>query len=372
MNPWPFVIFALFFAVLVYAHFMLAYRSWRISRWDQATDIDQNYVRLEDYAARSFRAKVTGWLSMPHLASKPDGTRRIRKGTETIIVTESSEYPPQSDSDDILIAHRTFKCQAGCVFNREIYAGEDAVIGAGTHLQAIAADGNLTLGSHVRIVRWADCHGAMEIGSDSLISYRATAGGKIRLHRGVRAKSVFAPIVSSGGFDAVDREIQEAPPTPKVEIPPSETQPSVHGLDLDKLSMLNRETWIYYGDLELSEPFHLRAALVVRGGCIVPPGSILDRDIKSKKSISIGKDSICRGNIIAEEDVHIGQSCRFYGIVHAGRKLHLSAGVCGGDERTNVAVFAEETLTIEENVTIHGKLASDAFVEVAPEFNRQG
>ena len=47
-SAWPFVAFAVVFAAAVYAHFLLAYRAWRLSRGEQATDIDPNYVRLEN------------------------------------------------------------------------------------------------------------------------------------------------------------------------------------------------------------------------------------------------------------------------------------------------------------------------------------
>jgi len=376
MNFWPFILFALIFAALVYAHFFLAYRSWRISRWEEATDIDQKYVRLEDYPARSFRSKVSKWLTLPEQESDPRGTKRIRKGNENILVSNTAEYLPQSRSDDILIVREFFKCLAGCTFNREIYVKGDAQIGAGTNLQAIAVDGNLTLGHNVQIARWADSQGNMKIDKNSIVRDRVTAGRTIQLARGVRARTVFAAAIRTGANRTTEQERKEIPLAPKLELPPLETSEKQAAarqsdqFDLKKLRKAGRDSWIYYGDLELSESFHLRASLVVRGNCVVPPGSVIDHDLKGKQSISIGRDSVCRGNIIADENISLGRSCRFYGIVHAGRALRLSGGVTGGDAGSKAVVFAEDVLEVEENVVVYGKLASDVYVEVVPETGR--
>src|SRR4030042_2613262 len=102
MRAWPFVVFAILFAAVVCLHFYLAYRAWRGSREEQATDIDAEYVRMEDYFARSFRQKVAAWLELPAKSAAPDGSRGIRKEHELIRGTSSAEYPPQNRPDDIL------------------------------------------------------------------------------------------------------------------------------------------------------------------------------------------------------------------------------------------------------------------------------
>jgi predicted acyltransferase (DUF342 family) len=372
MIAWPFITFSIVFAALVYSHFLLAYRAWRISRSEETTDIDLNYVRMEDYFARSFRLKVSEWLRLPDQSATPDGTRRIRKGKEYILVSNAAEYAPQSHATDILVVSGLFKCLAGCIFHSEIYAQGDASIGAGTQLQSIAVDGNLTLGPHVRIARWADCQGNMDVGVNSVVRSRVTAGGTLRLRNGTQVKSAFAPAVSTCGDSFKAPQKGDEPPMPRLEIPDTDAAESQTdewsgaGLDLKRLSKLSPDCWLYDGDLKPSDPVHLKAKLIIRGDCSVPPGSVLEKDIKSKRSLSIGAGSVCRGNVVADEDVSIGPSCRFYGIVHAGKNLRLCAGVSGGDQDARVAAFGEETLTIEENVLVHGKVASGSgFVAVS-------
>ena len=216
---WPFILYTIVIALLVYAHFIMAYRSWRISRGEESSDIDPNYVRLEDYFGRSFRLKVSEWLKLPVQVALPDGTLSIKKGRERILVSNSAEYPPQSKSDDILVVRGGFRCGAGGVFGREIYAHGDALIGAGTLIQSMAVDGNLILGHAVRVARWVDSLGDMEIGADSSVRARATAGKILRLSKGSRAGSVFAPTVCTSRDGPVKTVDTVAEPAPTLEIP---------------------------------------------------------------------------------------------------------------------------------------------------------
>jgi len=138
-------------------------------------------------------------------------------------------------------------------------------------------------------------------------------------------------------------------------------------MDPSRLRTLSPDCWIYDGDFKPSRPLHFTAKLIVRGNCDIPSGSVLEKDLKSKRSISVGAGCICRGNMIAEKAIWFGPFSRFYGVVHAGKTLRLCTGVRGGTEKENVAAFAEETLSVERNVIVYGKLASAERVLAVPE-----
>jgi predicted acyltransferase (DUF342 family) len=371
LTVWPFIIFTILFAAFVVAHFLMAYQAWRASRKEQASDIDQSYVRLEDYFARSFRLKVSEWLTLTTDTASPDGTRTIKKGTERIQISNALEYPPKTRSDDILVVRNSFKCLAGCYFGREIYVSGDASIGAGSQLQAIAADGNLCLSSHVQVARWIDSLGNMDVGAYSIVHARATAGGVIHLAKAVQVKSVFAPTIRTynSGSKSSSKLPSHSPETADLpSLGPAEFKAgwkSDFGIEAKRLSMLSSDCWFYNGNFKPSTALHIKTKLIISGSCTIPAGSILDKDIKSKKSITIGAGSICRGNVIAEENMLFEDSSCFYGIIHAARKLRLCRGVRGGDEGMKVAAFSMETLTVDENITVHGKLASEDHIVVS-------
>jgi hypothetical protein len=92
----------------------------------------------------------------------------------------------------------------------------------------------------------------------------------------------------------------------------------------------------------------------------------LEKNIKGKRLLAVGAGCICGGNLISDTAIWMSYSYQFYGIMHAGQTLRICAGVRGGTENSNVSAFAEETLTDEENVVIHGKVASCDRVIVVP------
>jgi hypothetical protein len=74
--------------------------------------------------------------------------------------------------------------------------------------------------------------------------------------------------------------------------------------------------------------------------------------------------------VIAGGDISFGRSSRFLGVVHAGKTMRMSWGVRGGGDGAKVAAFAADTLLLADNVLVHGKVASDDRVAVAPVFPR--
>lgn len=364
MTALPFVIFSLIFVALVCAHFVPAYRAWSASRTQVVSDIDAGYVRVEDYFARSFRAKVSEWCKLPPCAALPDGTRIVKKGKERLRIANSCQYPPQSQSDEVLIVCGGFLCGAGCAFHREIFVSGDAAIGAGSRLQSIAADGNLTIGNGVRIARWVDSAGELKIGARANVGSRATAGRSIHLQDGAQVKSAFAPTVSTGLRDAASAPNPESPPLPELEIPVRRTAPAKAdilakaGIDIGKLIEQEPYCWMYDGDLRPAVPVRILTGLIVRGDCILPAGSVIERDIKSKATLTVGARSTCRGNAIADGDLSLGASTRFLGVVHSGGTLQIHSGVHGGDPAAHVAAYAADTLLLSGNVVIHGKVAA--------------
>ena len=371
MIAWPFVLFSIVFVALVCAHFLPSYRAWLSSRGERPTDIDPDYVRMEDYFARSFRSKMSEWLKLQVYQAMPDGTRVIRKGDERIRVSGTCEYPDKSKSDEILAVEGDFRCGTDCTFNREIHVRGNAFVGEGSRLQSIAVDGNLVLGAGVIVTRWADSAAEMEISSNAVVRARATSGTFIRMRRGARVGSAFAPVVATSTRTGEDEVRPEEPALGCLEIPGSSGATSKadagkqQGLDPKGLHRLGPDSWLYRSDLIPRAPLHVKTRLVVRGDCVLPAGSIVEGDLKARGRIEVKQGSVCRGNVIADRDISFGPSSRFYGVVHTGRTLRLGRGVVGGDKGRKVAAYSAGILMLEEDVTVHGKVASGDHVAVA-------
>jgi predicted acyltransferase (DUF342 family) len=378
LIAWPFIAFAVIFVALVCAHFFFAYRAWRNSRGEQSSEIDPSYVRMEDYFARSFRAKVAEWIQLPVDAAMPPNIRIITKGQERIRISGSCQYPPQSKSEDILVVQGSFECGTGCTFDREIYVSDDAFISSSSELQSIAADGNLTLARGVRVTRWADSKGDLEIGANAIVAVRATAGKSIRLIADAQVGSAVAPIIVSGHGETVQAQDPVEQTVPALEFPPRDAietpaaTPESDGIDRKKLRRLSADCWMYVDDLKPSIPLHVVSKLIVKGDCVLPAGSVLEADLKADGLVEVGPSSVCRRNVVAGGAIRVGSRCLFQGVLHAGKGLLLCTGVRGGDQTTQIAAYAAETLWVESDVIVHGKLASGDRVRVAQRARHQG
>jgi len=368
MIPWTFLAFTGAMGGMIYLHFYFAHSRWRHVRGQEAEDIDPSYVRREDYFGQSFRTKLHSWLELPATAAA-DGARTIQKGGERIRVTGALRLEDRAESDDILAIQGDFSCGAASHLGREIHATGNVNIGLGSRLQAVAADGDLTLGAETEVARWVDSWGKLRLGRDCVVHSRATARTSAILEAGAQAQSVFAPEITTGpglGDSGPRRDIrtqsgpagsQERLPIP----PPAGADPDAlkhMGLDPAKLTPLGSECWIYRGSLQPSAPVHLTSQLIVKGACSIPAGSLLEHDLKASRGLFIGADCECRGNLISEKSLDVGPGVRFAGMIHADGEILLSRGVRGESADGPVAADAGSWLYAEPGVTVRGKLSS--------------
>lgn len=354
--PWRFVVFAIVFAGLLYLQFYLAHRQWKKLRGEPTSEIDVSYVRMEDYLAQSFRMKVKEWLQLPSTAG--DGSERtIIKGRERIRVTGELAFGSGEQSDDIHVVEKDFSCGSGCVFAREILVRGNARIGDGSELQSMAVDGELSLGSDVKVARWLDSARELRIGSNCLIGARVTSLGQVHLGLGAQAGSMYAPQVVTEGWDGT---------FPGSATPEAAELPEIKdaGLDPKKLTRLSSDCWLYNGDFRPAYAVRLKDKLVVKGNCSLPEGCILEADIRADGSLHLGPNCLCKGNLIAGGDIHVGPGSRFSGVIHAGRSLQLGRGTRGFKEDGMVVAYAEGILKVEGDVAIKGKLSAGGRVIV--------
>jgi hypothetical protein len=369
--PWTFLAFGGAMGGMLYLHFYFAHSRWRRVRGQETEDIDPSYIRREDYFSQSFRTKLQSWLELPAVAL-PNGVRTIDKSGERIRVSPTLRLADRTPSDDILAIQGDFSCGAASHLSRETYVAGKATIGTRSKLQAIAADGDLTLSSEVEVARWADSWGELRLGRNCVIHSRATARTLAFLDAGVQVRSVFAPEVTTapGALDAGRYPITSGE---RLQIPPpasaDKSALSEMGLDVSKLTPLGSECWIYSGSLRPGVPVHLTAQLVVKGDCSIPAGSLLEDDLKASGDLFIGAGSQCKGNLVSEASLGVGPGVHFAGIIHADGEILLSNGVHGESTEGPVAVDAGSWLYVEQGVTVRGKLSSGERVRVvAPPF----
>jgi len=368
--PWRFLIFAILFAGLLYLQFYLAHRQWKLIKGHQSSEIDVGYVRMEDYLAQSFRRKVKEWLQLPSNV-RNDRERTILKGRETIrVITGGIEFGAGEQVEDILVIDGDFSCGPNCFFAREILVKGNARFGPGARLQSVAVDGALTLGWDVKVARWLDSTKELEIGPNCLVGARVTSTSVIRLGPGAQAASMYAPRVGTTAWDGKFL-IQETPEMSKLaavvfseEAVAARDALENAGFDTKKLIQLGSDAWLYKGDLRILSPLRLKTKLVVKGKCDFPDGTVLENDIHADGSLTIGANSVCRGNLISGKDVHLGARCKFSGLIHADGNVRLGQGTRGFKDDGMVVAYAGEVLEVERDVAVKGKLSAGGRVIV--------
>src|SRR5579863_8227358 len=367
---WRFIVFAIIFAGLLYLQFYLEQRQWKKIKDQQTSEIDVGYVRMEDYLAQSFRRKVKEWLQLPATVTS-DRERSILKGREKIrVITGGIEFGAGEQCDDILVVEGDFACGPGCLFAREILVKGNARFGEGAQLQSVAVDGNLVLGAEVKVARWLDSTRELTLGANCLVGARVTAAGIIRVGPGAQAGSMYAPQVASTAWDGsfLSNKTFETAKLPVIafseEAVAARESLEAAGFDVKKLIQLGADSWLYKGDLHLLSPLRVTTKLVVKGKCDLPDGFILEADIHADGSLNIGANSLCRGNLISGQHIHLGPGSRFAGLIHADGSVRLGHGTRGFKDDGLVVAYAGEVLEVERNVAIQGKLAAGGRVIV--------
>lgn len=362
-----FVIFTIFFCAVFYLHFSVAHRAWRQIRGSHSTELDMAYVRMEDYFGQSFRTKLAGWvMTLPQAVNSSAGLRVFDKGNERIFVSGAAQYPAGRKEREILVIEGDFACGRDCEFEKELMVKGNCAIGPDSQLQALAVDGTLHVGEASRVRRWVDAVKHLTVGQDAVIASRVTSRTSIEFLPGAQALSLFAPEVFTEGRHESELQIEVAP-APIVQVPHLDKDAgAAHGYDPANLFSMGGNTYLYNGDLHLTAPLRLRAALVIKGDFSCPKESLLEAGLKAYGSISIGAASVVKGNLVAGRDIALKPNTCFQGLLHAGGSMRLSRGVRGLRNKLPVAAYAVGVMTVESNVVVNGKLASAKGVVADP------
>lgn len=345
--------------LVLYAQLILTIRECKQLMQRRETSIDQFYVRIERYLGLSFRSKLADWLAAASADLGAGTEQRLLRGHEQIVIVPTARIASDSHVDDILVTG-DFACAPRCHLSRELYVRGDCDIGESSIVQAVAADGSVILRRDTRVIRWLDAVGRVFIEPSCEVRGRLTSTTSIALGPGSRVKSAYAPVVGTARNGSTTR----TPPVPNGRMALSSTMLDywiAAGANRRRLRLLAPDCLEYDGDLTLGRAVVL-TKLVVRGTLTVAPGSELRQDVKATRSLRIGANSVCLGNLVAGRDVQLGPMVVFAGVVYAERHVRIGEGVLGRASNRDVAVYGCETVTLGHDVWLHGKVAAGHFV----------
>ena len=382
------LLFLLFFCVSLY---------FGIREWQQPSDaiplaMDVDYIRIENYFGRSFRAKMQEWLQEWLAEPQPNGAaagvtagcsdavRRRTAGGELLLLVPGGRIS-NGEEREIIYSEGDLTLADGSIFRREIYGQGRVETEAGVRLQSLAADGDMVLGADNDVARWVDAQGVIVIRSGTVVGSRASSLAGIELARGVSVQSLYAPIVCTAGYrpeahsggDADGAEASFIPATQAVrreDLPHEGPRP--HGRGSDKLAMprflegvrctrLDPGTWLVQEDLNLPAGSRIEDNLIVKGTLTSGSQCVFLRDVKAAR-LELGERNHVVGNLTAEDLLQVGEGSFVARNIAAGSDVRLAAGVRVGRPEWLAVVSAAGEIILEQDVAVCGKLTASRWV----------
>jgi len=128
-----------------------------------------------------------------------------------------------------------------------------------------------------------------------------------------------------------------------------------------RCSRLEPGTWLVQGDLDLPPGSRVEGNLVVKGTLTSGFDCIFTGDVKAVR-IKLGARNRVYGNLVSERSLDVGEGSFVEKNVAAGSDIRLSSGVRVGRRDWFAAISAGGEIILEENVTVHGKVAAGRWI----------
>ena len=263
--------------------------------------IQQDYVRDPRYFGNSFRKKVR--------AALPVGEDRMLKLSRQ----EHCLFPGDLQSEEptvkepVLALEGAFAPQESYIFEKEIYAAEDAALPENTRFRALCGEKNVTLAPGCRCLRWADGEENLTVAPDCDLGLSASAGRLLTLRPRTRFQRLYAPEIRMA--------LSPSAPAPAVprELPSKRHMEMLH--DLRSVS-----------EHQTDEQGHLKANLITRHNLRILEGLTVEGDISGDWGVRVMKNAVVYGNIFAGADVLLEEGAWVYGSIFSQGSVRLGKG----------------------------------------------
>jgi hypothetical protein len=372
------LLFFLFFSVSLY----FGYREWRQPSDAVPLAMDVDYIRVEDYFGRSFRAKMQEWLREclaepePNAVAAGDGSRAIRRrtpGGEQLLLVPGGRIGNGrigNGEAEIIYSEHDLTLADGSIFRREIYSQGGVRTETGVRLQSVAADGEMVLGADNDVARWVDAQGPIVIRGGTVVGSRASSLVSIELERGVSVQSLYAPRVRTASWGAQtdsggdpDGDESSFPPEAQSDAvengsPPPAVPRFLEGV---RCARLDPGTWLVQEDLTLPAGSRIEDKLIVKGLLVAGSRCVFLRDVKAAR-LELGERNRALGNLAAEDGLQVGEGSFVARNIAAGGDVRLAAGVRVGRPDSLAVVSAAGEIILEQDVTVCGKLNAGRWV----------
>lgn len=300
-------------------------------------DSEPLYIRMDYSKDPRYFGKTFKSILKEGLKDMREGIRKIKLSKdEGVKISASGNIPSNKEVFPILYVLNNITSGENVRFNKEIYVVGDAVIGKENILRAIASDGNIRLSEGVKVIRWLDAEGNIEVDKRCDLGISASSINELKIEKDCRFKRLLGRPVITVGL-------------------PREKAKSVGSVEITSAEKIvtNKKRVVIPPATRVEDTLILKKELEVKEDCI------LMGSMKVYKNIIIGQRVKIFGNIFSEGDIEIGEDSEVSGNVFSQRYIEIKEGVKIGNSSTVKSVIGKKGIILGQDVTVFGYIMTE-------------
>jgi predicted acyltransferase (DUF342 family) len=252
--------------------------------------IAEGYVRDPRWFGRAFRQKLAPFIAQARGAGESRAEFHMRTD-EDVHWSPLLEIPPSDRLRGIGIGDRIVVGHGAGI--RDAYALDELVVERDVVARTLTSDGTLQIADSVRILRWIDADGDIDVGSGSDLGLSASGGARVTLGGDVRFERVWgAPVASSN--DVLEPFALDVKPATTV----------------DNHTVADGKSAVFSGSVLVLADTRLPVHLKVHGPLAVEPGVVVAGNIIARGDVTLAANVSVEGHIFAEGNVRLGPGTR--------------------------------------------------------------
>jgi predicted acyltransferase (DUF342 family) len=345
---YPILLALIIFLLLMLLPFIPAIKELLKPKDFRALFIKMDYSKNPRYFDRAFKNLLEKALKE---AGDEPGLKRVQLSkTELVEVSDSKTVPDHESVNNILYVKKSFVSGEGVRLNKEVFVKESAVIGEKNILRAIACDGSITISDGTRITRWAGTDGNIMVGQGCVLGKLCSCGGLLEINKECLFKILYGnPIITYALQDGNRNPGDEAKEKEGLARPvPAEVK------NIEDLAWYSSEKYFSIPPFSMIE-----GDIISKKNLTLKEGCITTGSLKAYGNVVLEKNVTVNGNIFAEGKIVIGANCSIMGDIFSQKYIRIAGGVCVGKEKTIKSVIGKKGIELTYNTTIFGYVLTE-------------
>lgn len=296
------------------------------SRRKEALKIQPDNVKDPRYFANSF-IKLIG-----KAMEKYDGSNMLNLSRKEAFI-EGNGRPFRNEKFDLIVYEKEHDFYAeNCIFEKEIFAGKNAELDAGTEIRAIACMQKLTLGDKTVVHRWADGIDSCTVGEDCELGISVSSDVKLAVGKNCMFRRLYAPVIRIG-------ELQK------------------NTVAFDFSVNVNAEREDYWDHVDAHTV--LEKTVVSTGELTVKEGCTIYGSVKANGDLRICKGTFISGSVFADGTLVLEDGVRVYGHVFSQKQVFIGYDCAVGMEGHIKSIIGRDGVVLSERITVFGYVATE-------------